>query len=111
MLCCEMVGRSRLLDMIAMFLKLDLLIGALIIAKSARNGIGQKLAMLLPRGDDKDDDIGIGVSGRSGSTVMPLVGFQGFCNLLTFCSRCLINFSSNYFFRSEFYLGFNILHM
>lgn len=104
MLCCEMVGRSRLLDMIAMFLKLDLLIGALIIAKSARNGIGQKLAMLLPRGDDKDDDIGIGVSGRSGSTVMPLVGFQGFCNLLT---RCLINFSSN-FIRSEFYLGFDI---
>lgn len=95
MLCCEMVGRSKSLGMIEVFLKLDLLIGALIIAKSAINGIEQKLAMLLPRRDDKDDDIGIGVSDRSGSTVMPLVGFQGVC-YLTFCSRCLINFSSNF---------------
>lgn len=60
MLGCEMAERLRLLDMIEVFLELDLIIGALIIAKSARNGIGQKLAMLLPRGDDKDDDIGIG---------------------------------------------------
>ena len=79
MLCCEMVGRSRLMGMIEVFSEHDVRIGALRIVKLSRNGVGLKLGMLLPRGD-RDDDSRIGVSGRSGSTVPPLVALWVYCN-------------------------------
>jgi hypothetical protein len=75
MLGCEMVGRSRLMGMIEVFSEHDVRIGALRVVKLAGNGVGLKLRMLLPRAD-RDDDSRIGVSGRSGFNVPPLVALQ-----------------------------------
>ena len=103
---CEMVGRSRLMGMTEVFSEHDVRIGALRIVKWARDGVGLKLGMLLPRGD-RDDDSRIGVSGRSGSNVPPLVALRVYCNLNILIQKSYITFSLN-FIRFGFYLGFDV---
>lgn len=107
MLCCEMVGRSTLMGMIEVFSEHDVRIDALRIVKRAGNGVGLKLGMVLPR-SDRDDDSRIGVSGRSGSNVPPLVALEVYCKIVNILvQKSYITISSNSI-RSGFYLGVDI---